>query len=294
VNVTVLGAIFRPQFPPEQLRDVALAADAAGLEQLWLWEDCFRESGIAAAAAILAWTTNLEVGIGLLPMPLRNVALTAMELATAERLFPGRLHTGVGHGVLDWMGQVGARVASPLTLMREYVPALRSLLAGEEVSVAGRYVTLDRVRLDWPPSSAVQILAGAEGPKTLQLAGEVADGTILPGGTTPDGVRRARALIDEGRARAGRTTPHRIVVFVPMATGADADKRMEAEFRRWDFDPGSDLGVAGDAATVADAVGRWAAAGADIVVLQPTADEPDPARFVQFIAQDVRKLVTPG
>ena len=67
-----------------------------------------------------------------------------MEIATVERLFPGRLIPGVGHGVQPWMEQVGARVASPLTLMREYVPALRSLLAGEEVSTAGRYVSLDR------------------------------------------------------------------------------------------------------------------------------------------------------
>ena len=54
---------------------------------MWLWEDCFAESGIATAAAALAWTERLTVGIGLLPVPLRNVALSAMENATLERLF---------------------------------------------------------------------------------------------------------------------------------------------------------------------------------------------------------------
>jgi hypothetical protein len=34
---------------------VASAAEDAGLEELWLWEDCFWESGIASAAAALAW-----------------------------------------------------------------------------------------------------------------------------------------------------------------------------------------------------------------------------------------------
>ena len=58
------------------------------------------------------------VGIGVLPVPLRNVALTAMETATLHRLFPGRLTVGVGHGVQDWMGQVGARPESPVTLLR--------------------------------------------------------------------------------------------------------------------------------------------------------------------------------
>jgi len=129
-RVTTIGAVFLPQFPPERLRPVAEAADEAGLSQLWLWEDCFRQSGIAGAAAALAWTDRLTVGVGLLPVPLRNVAITAMELAMLHRLFPGRVIVGVGHGVQDWMGQVGARVDSPLTLLREQLDALRELLAG--------------------------------------------------------------------------------------------------------------------------------------------------------------------
>jgi alkanesulfonate monooxygenase SsuD/methylene tetrahydromethanopterin reductase-like flavin-dependent oxidoreductase (luciferase family) len=53
---------------------VTRAAEEAGLEELWLWEDCFAESGVAPAAAVLGWTQRLRVGIGLLPVPLRNVA----------------------------------------------------------------------------------------------------------------------------------------------------------------------------------------------------------------------------
>jgi alkanesulfonate monooxygenase SsuD/methylene tetrahydromethanopterin reductase-like flavin-dependent oxidoreductase (luciferase family) len=128
--VTVLGAVFLPQLPPERLRAVVRAADESGLEELWLWEDCFRESGIATASAALAWSERLRVGVGLLPVPLRNVAIAAMETATLHRLFPGRVRIGVGHGVQDWMGQVGARVESPVTLLREYVVALKALLAG--------------------------------------------------------------------------------------------------------------------------------------------------------------------
>jgi alkanesulfonate monooxygenase SsuD/methylene tetrahydromethanopterin reductase-like flavin-dependent oxidoreductase (luciferase family) len=54
------------------------------------------------------------------------------------------------------------------------------------------------------------------------------------------------------------------------------------------------IGVAGDAQAVADAVHRWAEAGADTVVLQPTVDEPDPEGFVRFVAEDVRPLVPAG
>src|SRR5689334_25404082 len=135
--VVTLAAIFPPTQPPERIVAVAAAADAAGLAELWVWEDCFKESGIATATAMLAATSRVTVGIGLLPVPLRNVALTAMELATLERLFPDPLEIGIGHGVQEWMGQVGARAQSPLTLLREYTVALKRLLAGELVTTSG-------------------------------------------------------------------------------------------------------------------------------------------------------------
>ncbi|MDQ0992804.1 LLM class flavin-dependent oxidoreductase [Streptomyces sp. V3I7] len=291
--MTELGAVFRPQLPPERLRAVTRLADASGLEQLWLWEDCFREGGISTAAAALAWTERVRVGVGLLPVPLRNVAVTAMEVAALHRMFPGRAIVGVGHGVQDWMGQVGARAESPLTLLREHLEALRALLRGERVSVAGRYVTLDDVALDWPPDAAVEVLAGATGPRTLRLTGEAADGTVLTAATPPEGVRRARRLIDEGRASAGRTaTPHKVVVYLLAATGPDAESRLRADLTAEGLADVPGLGAAGDAATVAKAVHRLTEAGADAVMLQPTADEPDPEGFVRFVAEEVRPLVS--
>ncbi|NWF29013.1 LLM class flavin-dependent oxidoreductase [Streptomyces sp. PKU-EA00015] len=289
--MTALGVVFRPQLPPERLRGMARAADAAGLEELWLWEDCFLESGIATAAAALAWTERLCVGVGLLPVPLRNAALTSMEAATLLRLFPGRIKLALGHGVQDWMGQVGARVESPLTLLREHLLATRALLGGERLTVEGRYVKLDGVALDWPPPAAPPVLAGARGPKSLRLSGEAADGTVLDASVPADGVRRARELIDEGRAEGQRTGPHPVVVYLHTATGPGAADRLRGELAGPRGESVSELGVAGDAGAVAKAVQRLVDAGADTVVLQPTADEPDPEGFVRFAAEEVRPLV---
>jgi alkanesulfonate monooxygenase SsuD/methylene tetrahydromethanopterin reductase-like flavin-dependent oxidoreductase (luciferase family) len=289
--MTVIGVVFVPQLPPERLHRIAVAADDAGLEELWLWEDCFRESGIAAAVAALGSTGRLRVGIGLLPVPLRNVALTAMEVATIERTFPNRLRLGVGHGVQEWMAQVGAAVDSPMTLLREYVSALRALLRAERVSVAGRYVNLDDVALDWPPASPPDVFVGAVGERSLQLSGELADGTLLTGGTSPEQVSHMRRVIDKGRNINGRGDSHQIVVNVHAATGPDAGVRLEAERVRWGYETMADVCAVGDAASIAAAVERWADAGADCVVLQPTPDDPDPEGFVRFVAQQVRPLV---
>jgi alkanesulfonate monooxygenase SsuD/methylene tetrahydromethanopterin reductase-like flavin-dependent oxidoreductase (luciferase family) len=288
--MTSLGAVCWPAVPPEQLRDVAVAADEAGLDELWLWEDCFWGGGVAGCAAALAWTSRIKVGIGVLPVPLRNVALAAMEAAMLCRMFPGRAIIGVGHGVQEWMGQAGVRADSPMTLLREYLPALRALLRGEKVSVSGRYVHLDEVALVWPAvsaqavspqavspqavsaravSPAPPIFAGAIGPRTQVLSGEIADGTVLVGGTGAAQLRAARERIDEGRARAGRTDPHRLVVYLEASMDEPA-------------------------ADVARAAAELAGAGADSVVLQPRQPSTvagDPVGYVRWAAEQVRPLV---
>ncbi|KAA9156384.1 LLM class flavin-dependent oxidoreductase [Microbacterium lushaniae] len=272
-----IGAIFTPYFPPEALRDAAQAAEESGVPELWLWEDCFRESAFATASAVLAWTARMRVGIGVAPMPMRNVALTAMEIATVERMFPGRLVPGVGHGVQSWMGQIGARAASPLTLMREYVPALRSLLSGAETTTSGRYVSLDRVRLDWPPADPPPLVVAGEGPKTVRLTGEVGDGTVLPAGSTPERVSRTLALAREGRAAAGRTGAHELVVFVEAAF--DPRHAPPAPSEPTDGDAPA-APIAGAPEEVAATLDPYFAAGATRVILQPPLADRDIAGFM--------------
>jgi len=161
------GIVFRPDFRPDTLQETAAAAERAGVAELWLWEDCFLQGGIGQAAVALVSSETLTVGLGVLPAPLRNVVTTAMEIATLEAMFPGRLRVGIGHGVQDWMRQAGAAVASPLTLMREYVSALSDLLAGQSVTVDGRYLRLADVRLDWAPQQRVPVLIGGTGPRPV-------------------------------------------------------------------------------------------------------------------------------
>jgi len=278
-----IGTIFSPYpHPPEQLRDAARAAEDAGVEELWLWEDCFRSSAWAAAAAALAVTDHLRVGVGIAPLPLRNVAASAMEVATIERMFPGRLLPGFGHGVQDWMRQVGAKAASPLTLMYEHLPALRALLAGETVSAEGRYVKLRDVTLDWPPAQAPLVYAAAEGPKTLTLAGAVADGVILDSRHTVAEIATAVDAVQAGRAGAGRAGRADVVAYVLTAFGPGAVERATAALG--DREDAVDRVLAGSVSEVAEGVARFQAAGVDDVVLLPT-DDVDLAAFFSAVGQ---------
>ena len=278
-----VGAICRPQNAPERMLQCAIDADAAGLAELWLWEDCFLEGGLASAAAILGATQGITVGVGLVPMPLRNVAIAAMEIATVERMFPGRLRVAVGHGVQPWMAQVGAKAASPIGLAREYLVALRALLAGETVTVAGDYVRLDEVALGWPPERRFPILLGAIGPKSLAVAGECADGVLLDADLTVEGAAASIGACLEARRSAGIAAPFETVLYQRYYRGPDAEAELEREAK-----PGGvAAGLTAGAQEVAARVREMASVGVGTVVLMPSATEADPAGYLSHAALDV-------
>ena len=284
----VVGAICRPQVSPEEMLRAAVEADRAGLAELWLWEDCFLEGGLTSAAAILGSTEQVVVGIGLLPMPLRNVAITAMEISTLARMFPGRLRVAVGHGVQPWMEQVGARARSPLGLAREYLTALRALLSGETVTVTGDYVRLDGVSLGWPPQSPVPVLLGAIGPKSLALAGECADGVLLD---ADFGVAAAREAVDTcraARAAAGVDAPFQVALYQRFYRGPGAEASLQRDLRPG----GSDVGIVDEVDAVVRRVRELGASGVETVVLMPSGDEADPAGYLRVAAQQVAPRVS--
>ncbi|TPX04121.1 LLM class flavin-dependent oxidoreductase [Schumannella luteola] len=285
-----LGMTFDPTMPPERLLPLARAVEEAGLDELWVWEDCFAESGIAPAVAALAATSRIRVGIGLLPLPLRSTAITAMELATIERMFPGRFIAGIGHGVQEWMGQAGVRVASPLTLLRESADAMRRLFAGEEVTVEGRYVKLDRIKLTWPLDAPLELHVGGGGPKSLALAAEVGDGVLLG---APQTVEEVRAMSELAVRTAGKPRP--IGVGVITAVGDDGIARAAADAAAWrpeGFDPVEGY-AAGTPEQIAERFRAYADAGATRIIAQAPRNDGDDnvGELVRVLGQEVLPLL---
>jgi alkanesulfonate monooxygenase SsuD/methylene tetrahydromethanopterin reductase-like flavin-dependent oxidoreductase (luciferase family) len=307
-----LGIMFRCQYPPESLPDFARRAEAAGFDELWVVEDCFFNGGVSAAAAALAATTDLTVGIGILPAVVRNPAFAAMEFATLARLHPGRVLPGFGHGVGAWMKQVGAFPASQLGAVEEVTVAVRALLRGQRVTMNEAYVQLDGVELVHKPRPAPPLSLGVRGPKSLRLSGRCADGTILCELSSPAYVRWAKAQIAAGMAEAERHDAHRVTVYAfcsPDADRAAALRRMRPQLAAFLNPPDSVVqvshlpfaadvralaergGEAGLAAHMPDAwitaltasgtpaecrafVNALIDAGADAVVLVPLVDQP--------------------
>ena len=267
-----VGIMFDHALPPEELVEFARAAEEGGADDLWLVEDLGWAGSVSSAALVLAATERIRVGIGILPVPLRNPALLAMELATLARVHPGRLVAGLGHGVIEWMRQVGAEPAAKLARLGETLEATRGLLAGDTVTLHGREVTIDGVRLEFPPAAPPALVTGVIGPRSLELSGRVADGTILPEGFGPERIEQARAAIDRGRA-AGDRPVHEVVVFAFLHIGdgsaAGVAETLAGQAQWLGTTPDELYGIVGPAEGIAGRIEELRKAGVDTVVLRP-------------------------
>ncbi|MFD0206695.1 MULTISPECIES: LLM class flavin-dependent oxidoreductase [Saccharothrix] len=217
-----VGVMLPRDLAPARVLPFARRADELGFDELWVVEDLGFRGGIGQAAAVLAATGRIRVGIGLLPVGARNAAFAAMESATLAQLFPGRIDIGIGHGMPGWMKSVGEWPASPLTMLEEYLGAVTALVRGNSVE-RGEYVELDGVRLEDSsvPDHPPLVLAGVRGPRSLAVSGRAADGTILAEPTTPEYARAALAHIDADR-------PHRLVGYNVAAVHPDASVAIDA------------------------------------------------------------------
>ncbi len=276
-----IGFMFDRDRPPEELTAFAAGLQEAGADDLWVVEDLGWSGSISAAALALAATAELRVGIGIAPVPLRNPALLAMELATLARVHPGRLVAGLGHGVPEWMRKVGAEPGGKLALLEETITAVRGLLAGETVSAHGRAVTVDGLALVHPPAQPPPLVTGVVRPRSLELSGRVADGTILAEGIGPAQVTAALDHIGRGRAGAGRPADHELIVFAFLHVGDDpgraagAIRELLAGQAAWLGVPPAELfTVIGPPGGIPERVAALHAAGATTVVLRPLGDDP--------------------
>jgi len=282
--MTNLGAMIRRDIPPNEVVSHAQLVQE-GFDELWVVEDLPYAGGISQAMAVLDATDDVVVGHGIAPAPFRNPAALAMEWAAMAEFHPGRVACGVGHGVQPWMRQVGEAVDSPLSLLRETVSAVKQLLAGETVDVTGQYVQLQGVKLQFPPSVVPLVSAGVLGPKSLELAGAVADGTVLPEGQGPDQIEAALESINAGRSVSDGGQSHRLTVFVgyycgdPSGLGpppADAPSGWEA--------------IGATPVEVAGQLQQLVAAGADSLILVPFGT--DMVGQLQLAANEIVPLVS--
>jgi 5,10-methylenetetrahydromethanopterin reductase len=253
-----IGVMFDCARPPEALVPFARELEELnGVDDLWVVEDLTWSGAVASSAIALGATERLRVGLGIAAAPLRNPVLLAMEWAMLAQVYPGRFVGGIGHGVGEWMTQVGAGTRHKLALLQE-----------ETVRMSGTVITIDDVKLVHTPDEVPPVVAGVVKPRSLALAGKWADGVILAEGHTPEQVR-------EALSHAAPTGPFETIAFAALALDPpSAAPTIDGQAAFLGVAP-DDVYVLGPSAEEAAAGMRaLAAAGATTVVLRPLGTDP--------------------
>src|SRR5262249_49424666 len=168
-------------------------------------------------ALVAANTRTIRFGSRVINPMTRHPAVAASAAATIEELAPGRTIIGIGTGDSS-VDNIGVRPDNHAELIA-YVRTIRELLqSGESIYKGGT------CKLTWF-RGRIPIYLAASGPKTLQLAGEIADGVVINTGLTPEIIRDSIAQVRIGAERAGRDVSAVDMWWLPLTCVDDDYQR---------------------------------------------------------------------
>lgn len=206
--------------------DVSREAERLGFD-LVLAPEGFRSDAVSVLGAVAGATRSIGLATGVLQIPARAPGMVALTAATLDALSEGRFRLGLGVSNPDISeGWYAVDFAHPLRRTREYVDVVRMALSGAPVRYEGEFFGLPTgaLRLATQPRQAkLPIYLAAVGPRSLALAGEIADGWVGVF-ASPERVGKNLAHLAEGRTRAGKTlTGFNAIAGVPTVIGTDLD-----------------------------------------------------------------------
>lgn len=221
-QLTELGyyALSRHPVTPAELVAEAQLADELGFGTAFVSERFNIKDAAALCGALGAATSRLGIATAATNHSTRHPIVTATMGATLAELTGSRFALGLGRGITAQWQILGLSTITGAEL-EDITVLLRRLWAGEMVighdGPAGSYPLLNLgVTLRPPPPIMVVTMS----PKTLELAGRIADGVVLHTFLTDDATRSAVRTVREAAERAGRD-PATVRIWSVLATVGD-------------------------------------------------------------------------
>jgi 5,10-methylenetetrahydromethanopterin reductase len=224
-----LGVAMTGVFPVTEAVELAKVAETSGLGSAWFAEDYFFRGGIPYMAAAAMATKKIRIGLGVVNPYSRHPALIAMEFATLDEMSNMRTIFGLGSGVPFWMEQMGIYDKKPLSRTRACVDLVRKIMTGENINHEGKFFTAKDIKLVFEPvRKRAPIYLAFEGPKGLELSGEIGDGVILSIFCTPSYVKSAWECVAKGAKKVGKSLDdYEMVAYMPMVIDDDLDEAIK-------------------------------------------------------------------
>ncbi|MCC7575352.1 MAG: 5,10-methylenetetrahydromethanopterin reductase [Methanomethylovorans sp.] len=221
------GIEFVPSDPVLKIAHYAKLAEEQGFDNVWI-TDHYNNRDVYSTLTVLAMNTNsIKLGTGVTNPYTRNIAVTASSIASINEISGGRAILGLGPGDKATFDAMGIAWDKPLTTTKESIQALRSFFEGKKVTMDGEAVKFSGAKMAFKAGN-VPIYMGAQGPKMLELAGEVADGVLI-NASHPRDFEEAVKQISAGAKKAGRDPKDvDVAAYACFSIDKDAAKAVNA------------------------------------------------------------------
>lgn len=232
------------QYPPQELLDYAVEAEAAGFKSIDASDHFHPWSEEGQAAFIWSWlgavaarTRTIEFGTGLTcPMLRYHPSIIAQAAATLGVMAPGRFYLSVGTGeALNEYSSTGQwpPFKERQERLGEAIALIRALWTRKPITWDGAYYQTHGARLYTAPTQPVPLYVSAMVPESAEFAGEHGDGLLTVGGQQPEIYRQLLANFDKGARKAGKD-PTQMPKRIELTVGFSGDEQAEmAEYLKY-------------------------------------------------------------
>jgi len=206
-----------------------MQAEKLGYDSIWI-TDHFNNRNVYVSLSFIAnYTDHIKLGPGVTNPYLIHPVITAQSVASLNEVAPGRVLCGIGAGDKTTLEMLGVTMKSPLTAMRESVELIKKQLDREKGAYEGKmFQALPGSRFNFKVKTGIPIYIGAQGPKMLQLAGEIGNGALI-NASHPDDIQRAVGLISKGAKKAEKTVDEvDIAAYTSFSIADDRQKAMKS------------------------------------------------------------------
>lgn len=187
---------------------LAQVGESLGFDMVWVPDQTFFRDPFVVLTLIASATARVRLMLGVTNPYTRHPAQIARAAATVDEVSGGRLILGFGAGNRrELILPLGLEQTEAGPRCREAVLVTRQLLAGDEVRYRSDTLVVDGVQLLLPPRPQLPIYLAGRGSHILKAAGEVADGVIIGGLVSAEGLRYALDQVNDGvpnRTKVGK------------------------------------------------------------------------------------------
>src|SRR5215208_6184986 len=197
-----------PEQPAQELLDAVALADRLGYHACYSADEIYHKDAWLLFAALAQRTERIRLGPCVAPIYMREPTYVAQLAATLDELSDGRAEVVFGIGNIAMLEQYGVewRGTRPIARLREAHHVMRIVLDEGAIDFKGDFYSYSGVTTAARPvQEHLPLKVGAMGgPKSMQLAGEIADGLHTACAYSPEALRYAVHHFKVGADRAGR------------------------------------------------------------------------------------------